>query len=116
VPCRLEHSHAGGSGGAQRITLYGVDYKDKPEAARAFLSSLEIPFGKINEGSRGPIQSIGGDRGTGNLRDRQQGIIRVHYAGPLNDQVVERLDPSCAGEVMPVPPVLCATLSRSPAL
>jgi len=36
----IEHSTLEALAARKGITLYGVDYKDKPEAARAFLSEL----------------------------------------------------------------------------
>ena len=74
------------------ITLYGVDYKDTPEAARAFLSELGNPFGKINEDRQGRVAIDWGVTGVPEtFVIDSKGIIRVHYAGPLNDQVVEQL-------------------------
>ena len=92
VPCRLEHSTLQALAARKGITLYGVDYKDKPEDARAFLSELGNPFGKINEDREGRVTIDWGVTGVPEtFVIDSKGIIRVHYAGPLNDQVVERL-------------------------
>ena len=92
VPCRLEHSTLEALAARKGIALYGVDYKDKPENARAFLSELGNPFGKINEDREGRVSIDWGVTGVPETFVIDgKGIIRVHYAGPLNDQVVERL-------------------------
>src|SRR5215467_2479983 len=49
TPCRVEHPALQALAAKEGITLYGVDYKDTPKAARDFLSELGNPFGKINE-------------------------------------------------------------------
>lgn len=92
APCRIEHSVLEALAKREGIVLYGVDYKDKPEDARAFLSELGNPFGKINEDRNGRVAIDWGVTGVpetfvvdGN------GIIRVHYAGPISEDVVRRL-------------------------
>jgi cytochrome c biogenesis protein CcmG/thiol:disulfide interchange protein DsbE len=92
VPCRLEHSTLEALAARKGIALYGVDYKDKPENARAFLSELGNPFGKINQDQEGRVSIDWGVTGVPEtFVIDSKGIIRVHYAGPLNDQVVEQL-------------------------
>ena len=92
VPCRLEHSTLEALAARKGIALYGVDYKDKPENARAFLSELGNPFGKINQDQEGRVSIDWGVTGVPETFVIDgKGIIRVHYAGPLNDQVVEQL-------------------------
>ena len=92
APCRIEHSTLEALAARKGITLYGVDYKDKPDDARAFLSELGNPFGKINEDRDGRVAIDWGVTGVPEtFVIDSKGIIRVHYAGPLNDQLVERL-------------------------
>jgi cytochrome c biogenesis protein CcmG, thiol:disulfide interchange protein DsbE len=92
VPCRLEHSTLQALAARKGITLYGVDYKDKPEDGRAFLSELGNPFAKINEDRDGRVSIDWGVTGVPETFVIDgKGIIRVHYAGPLNEQELERL-------------------------
>jgi cytochrome c biogenesis protein CcmG, thiol:disulfide interchange protein DsbE len=92
VPCRLEHSTLQALAARKGVTLYGVDYKDKPEDGRAFLSELGNPFGKINEDRDGRVSIDWGVTGVPEtFVIDSKGIIRVHYAGPLNEQELERL-------------------------
>jgi cytochrome c biogenesis protein CcmG/thiol:disulfide interchange protein DsbE len=74
------------------VTLYGVDYKDDPKAARGFLKELGNPFAKINTDREGRAAIDWGVTGVpetfvvdGN------GVIRVHYAGPLTEDILQRL-------------------------
>ena len=92
TPCRLEHSTLQALAARKGVTLYGVDYKDMPENARAFLTELGNPFGKIDQDRDGRVAIDWGVTGvpeTFVIDDK--GIIRVHYAGPLNDAVLDRL-------------------------
>jgi len=92
VPCRLEHSTLESLAQREGVTLYGVDYKDDPEKARAFLSELGNPFGKINQDKDGRVAIDWGVTGVPEtFVVDSTGVIRVHYAGPLTDQVLQRL-------------------------
>jgi cytochrome c biogenesis protein CcmG/thiol:disulfide interchange protein DsbE len=92
VPCRLEHSTLQVLAQRQGVTLYGVDYKDDPAKARAFLSELGNPFGKINQDKEGRVSIDWGVTGVPETFVIDgKGVIRVHYAGPLSDEVVQRL-------------------------
>jgi cytochrome c biogenesis protein CcmG/thiol:disulfide interchange protein DsbE len=92
VPCRLEHATLEALAARKGITLYGVDYKDKPEDARAFLTELGNPFGKINEDREGRVSIDWGVTGVPETFVIDgKGVIRVHYAGPLNEQVLAQL-------------------------
>jgi cytochrome c biogenesis protein CcmG/thiol:disulfide interchange protein DsbE len=92
VPCRLEHSTLESLAQRQGITLYGVDYKDDPAKARAFLSELGNPFGKINQDKDGRVAIDWGVTGVPEtFVVDSKGVIRVHYAGPLTDEILQRL-------------------------
>jgi cytochrome c biogenesis protein CcmG, thiol:disulfide interchange protein DsbE len=92
TPCRVEHPTLQAMAARGDITLYGIDYKDDPVKARAFLEELGNPFGKINVDRDGRVAIDFGVTGVpetfvidGN------GIIKAHYAGPLSDSVVRGL-------------------------
>jgi cytochrome c biogenesis protein CcmG, thiol:disulfide interchange protein DsbE len=93
APCRVEHPVLQSLADSGKVALYGIDYKDNPEAARKFLNELGNPFGdKINMDRQGRVSIdwgvtgvpetfvIGGD-----------GMIRAHYAGPLSQEVLNNL-------------------------
>ena len=92
VPCRLEHATLERLSQRQGVTLYGVDYKDDPAKARAFLTELGNPFGKINQDKEGRVSIDWGVTGVPEtFVIDSKGVIRVHYAGPLTDGVLQKL-------------------------
>lgn len=92
TPCRVEHPTLQAMAARGDITLYGIDYKDNPEKARAFLNELGNPFGRINEDRDGRAAIDFGVTGVPETFVLDgNGMIKAHYAGPLNDTVVQRL-------------------------
>jgi cytochrome c biogenesis protein CcmG/thiol:disulfide interchange protein DsbE len=92
TPCRIEHQALQELAARKGITLYGVDYKDKPENARAFLDELGNPFGKIDQDQEGRVSIDWGVTGVPETFVIDgKGIIKVHYAGPLDDRIINRL-------------------------
>src|SRR5262245_47674353 len=92
TPCLVEHPTLEALGAKGDVTLYGNEYKDKPEDARTFLSELGNPFGKINEDRDGRVAIDWGVTGVPETFVVDgDGVIRVHYAGPLSDEIVARL-------------------------
>ncbi len=92
TPCRLEHQALQELAARKGITLYGIDYKDKPESARAFLNELGNPFRKIDQDQEGRVSIDWGVTGVPEtFVIDPKGIIKVHYAGPLDDRVINRL-------------------------
>ena len=92
APCRVEHSTLEALAASGDIALYGVDYKDDPKAARGFLKELGNPFAKINTDREGRVAIDWGVTGVPEtFVVDSNGVIRVHYAGPLTDDVVRRL-------------------------
>src|SRR5215470_10646998 len=47
APCRVEHPLLMRLAEEGRVTLYGIDYKDKPEDATRLLAQLGDPYGRI---------------------------------------------------------------------
>jgi cytochrome c biogenesis protein CcmG/thiol:disulfide interchange protein DsbE len=91
APCRIEHPTLEALAARKDITLYGVDYKDKPEDARAFLTELGNPFSKINQDKEGRVSIDWGVTGVPEtFVIDSQGVVREHYAGPLTEDVLTR--------------------------
>ena len=91
-PCRIEHAALERLAARQGVTLYGIDYKDKPENARAFLDELGNPFGKIDQDQEGRVSIDWGVTGVPETFVIDgKGVIRVHYAHPLDDEIINRL-------------------------
>jgi cytochrome c biogenesis protein CcmG/thiol:disulfide interchange protein DsbE len=97
VPCRLEHPTLMNLAKREGVTLYGVDYKEAmygktDKDARGFLDELGNPFGKINKDKEGRVAIDWGVTGVPEtFVVDSKGIVRVHYAGPLTDEVLQRL-------------------------
>jgi cytochrome c biogenesis protein CcmG/thiol:disulfide interchange protein DsbE len=47
VPCRAEHKVLTALAQAKRVPIFGINYKDKPEAARAWIADLGNPYTRI---------------------------------------------------------------------
>jgi DsbE subfamily thiol:disulfide oxidoreductase len=88
VPCRAENPvlfavrRAG-------IAVIGIDYKDKPADAMAFLKAQGNPYAAIARDGDGGAGAGYGITGVPEsfLIDRQ-GVIRFRWAGPLTDDIV----------------------------
>jgi cytochrome c biogenesis protein CcmG/thiol:disulfide interchange protein DsbE len=93
APCRVEHPVLQSLAASGKVALYGVDYKDNPEAARKFLTELGNPFGdKINMDREGRVSIDWGVTGVPEtFVIGADGTIRAHYAGPLSQEVLRTL-------------------------
>src|SRR6201999_4362745 len=47
APCREEHPVLNSLAKTKRVAIYGIDYKDKPDAARPWIGSLGNPYPRI---------------------------------------------------------------------
>lgn len=92
APCRIEHAALLQLAARKGITLYGIDYKDTPDKARAFLTELGDPFGKLDQDQVGRVSIDWGVTGVPETFVIDgKGVIRVHYADPLDENVIDRL-------------------------
>src|SRR5690349_8391822 len=83
VPCRVEQPVLNALAKSKRVPIYGIDYKDKPEAARAWIAELGNPYVRIGADS-GRVGIEWGVYGVPEtfVVDRQ-GRIRYKHVGPL---------------------------------
>lgn len=90
VPCRAEHPLLMRLAEEGRIDLYGIAYKDEPEAARAFLAELGNPFSRVGMDASGRTAIDFGVYGVPEsyLVDGE-GRIRFRQVGPLYPHVLE---------------------------
>jgi len=97
VPCRLEHPTLMQLAKREGVTLFGVDYKESlygktDTDARGLLDELGNPFSKINKDAEGRVAIDWGVTGVPETFVIDgKGIIRVHYAGPLSEETLQRL-------------------------
>jgi len=89
-PCRSEHPVLNALARSKRVPIYGIDYKDKPQAALAWIAELGNPYKRIgvDDGRVGIEWGVYGVPETF-LVDRA-GRIRFKHVGPLTQAVVER--------------------------
>jgi cytochrome c biogenesis protein CcmG/thiol:disulfide interchange protein DsbE len=90
VPCRAEHKLLNAVATSKRVPIYGINYKDKPEAARAWLAELGNPYIRIgaDAGRAGIEWGVYGVPETF-VVDRQ-GRIRYKHVGPLTRDDLDR--------------------------
>lgn len=90
TPCRAEHPVLNALAKADRVPIYGINYKDKPEAADAWLSELGDPYTKIGaDGGR-----VGIEWGVYGVPETfvvdRAGRIHYRHVGPLTRTDIER--------------------------
>ncbi len=89
VPCVIEHPQLMALA-REGLPIWGVAYKDKPEAAGSFLSRHGNPFARVARDAPGGVAIDWGVYGVPEsfLIDAR-GVIRWRYAGPLTPEVVD---------------------------
>jgi cytochrome c biogenesis protein CcmG/thiol:disulfide interchange protein DsbE len=91
VPCRQEHPVLEEIAKDSRIRLVGIDYKDKPENARALLSDMGNPYAAIGTDESGRTFIDWGAYGVPETYlVGPDGIIAKKYIGPLTDETVAK--------------------------
>ncbi len=96
-PCRAEHPVLQALAD-EGVTVLGVNYRDQPDRAEAFLVELGDPFAAIGAD---PRARLGLDWGVVGLPETfvvdGQGNIVMRYAGPITDEIVDsRFRPAMA--------------------
>ncbi|MCX8507357.1 MAG: DsbE family thiol:disulfide interchange protein [Rhodobacteraceae bacterium] len=89
APCRAEHPNLiklSGNG----VVVYGVNYKDKPDAAMGFLKELGNPFHAVGADLSG---RMGIDWGIYGVPESfvidGQGRVVLRFPGPITERVLE---------------------------
>ena len=98
VPCRQEHPLLAALAADKRIRLVGIDYKDQPGDAAAFLGELGNPYAAIGVDQRGRTAIDWGVYGVPEtFLVGADGIIRHKVIGPLSpDVLASDLEPAIA--------------------
>jgi len=90
APCRVEHPNLeelAESG----ITIYGVNYKDKPGNALGFLEELGNPYAAMGADAQGRMALDWGVYGVPETYVIDgDGQIVLRFAGPITDRVMEK--------------------------
>ncbi|WP_319823859.1 DsbE family thiol:disulfide interchange protein [Thalassovita sp.] len=89
APCRVEHPNLEKLA-QQGIPIYGINYKDKPEAALKFLAELGNPYAGMGQDANGRMGLNWGVYGVPEtyLIDGQ-GNILMRHAGPITERVID---------------------------
>lgn len=90
VPCRAEHPLLTRLAAEKGITVLGINYKDKPEDARAWLDRLGDPYAAIGIDPDGRAAIEWGIYGVPEtFVVDPEGRVRLRHAGPLMPKDVE---------------------------
>ncbi|MEL6587100.1 MAG: DsbE family thiol:disulfide interchange protein [Pseudomonadota bacterium] len=88
VPCRVEHPQLEAL--AEDLPVYGVNYRDAPDDALAFLQELGDPFAAIGAD---PTARTGIDWGLYGVPETfvvaGDGTVMLRFAGPITTSVIE---------------------------
>lgn len=89
APCRAEHASLMALA-TEGLPIYGVNYKDTPENALAFLAELGNPFEKIGADTTGRMGLNWGLYGVPETYlINGDGQILLRHAGPITERVIE---------------------------
>ncbi|WP_081175355.1 DsbE family thiol:disulfide interchange protein [Rhizobium rhizosphaerae] len=96
VPCRQEHPLILGLSKDPRLQVVGINYKDQPDKARAFLDELGNPYAAIGTDPKGRAAIDWGVYGIPeSFLVSPEGIILYKRIGPFDDEAVRKeLEPA----------------------
>lgn len=88
APCRAEHPNLAALA-AEGITIYGINYKDDLDKARAFLDDLGDPYAAIGRDESGRMAIDWGLYGVPETYViAGDGTIVLRFAGPMTQRVI----------------------------
>jgi cytochrome c biogenesis protein CcmG, thiol:disulfide interchange protein DsbE len=90
TPCRIEHPTLQSLAQRHGVAIHGLNYKDKPEDAAAFLGALDNPYQGVGMDRDGRIGIEWGVYGVPEtFVIDAEGRIRYRHVGPLMERDVE---------------------------
>ena len=95
IPCRAEHPQLTALARDHGLRIVAINYKDKPEAAAAWLAELGDPFAKIGADTIGRVSIDWGVYGVPEtfILDKT-GRIRFKHVGPIMaDDITDKIQP-----------------------
>lgn len=88
-PCRVEHPVLEKLA-AEGVQIYGINYKDKPDAAMGFLTEMGNPFARMGADS-GRMALDWGVYGVPETYVIDgKGMVVLRWAGPITEDVLEK--------------------------
>ncbi|PIV77739.1 MAG: DsbE family thiol:disulfide interchange protein [Rhodobacteraceae bacterium CG17_big_fil_post_rev_8_21_14_2_50_63_15] len=89
APCRVEHPNLAQLA-ADGVTIYGVNYKDKPDNALGFLKELGNPYTALGADAEGRMALNWGVYGVPETYVIDgKGNIVLRFAGPITQRVLD---------------------------
>lgn len=89
APCRAEHPNLALLA-SEGVAIFGVNYKDKPEAAQGFLAELGNPYARLGADASG---RMGIDWGLYGVPETfvidGEGKVVLRFPGPVTQRVLE---------------------------
>jgi cytochrome c biogenesis protein CcmG/thiol:disulfide interchange protein DsbE len=90
LECQHEHPLLLALGATPGIRLYGIDYKDDPQAARRFLGRYENPYARVGADRSGRVAIDFGVYGVPETYVvTGDGTIAYRHVGPLTGEIVK---------------------------
>lgn len=105
IPCRDEHPVLEALKQKNQVRLFGINQKDAPENAKAFLTSLGNPYDAIGADPNGRVSIDWGVYGVPEtfIVDAA-GTIRFKHIGPIAmEQLETEIIPAIAAAAQPIP-------------
>jgi cytochrome c biogenesis protein CcmG/thiol:disulfide interchange protein DsbE len=104
APCRVEHPVLAAIAAAG-VPIYGINYKDDPAKAAAFLAELGNPYAGLGTDASGRIAIEWGAYGVPETFVIDgDGIVRLRFAGPVTPEIYEnRIRPAMQAAGGPAP-------------
>jgi cytochrome c biogenesis protein CcmG/thiol:disulfide interchange protein DsbE len=92
VPCRAEHPILSRLAEREDVTVYGINYKDQPADAVAWLENLGNPYAAVGSDPKGTGAIAWGIRGVPEtFIVGPEGRIRHHHVGPIHATELEEI-------------------------
>ncbi|AMY69541.1 DsbE family thiol:disulfide interchange protein [Frigidibacter mobilis] len=89
APCRVEHPNLAALA-AEGVAIYGINYKDEPAKALAFLDELGNPYAALGADATGRMALDWGVYGVPETYVIDgEGTIILRFAGPVTQRVIE---------------------------
>ena len=89
VPCRTEHAFLEELKALSGAPIYGLNYKDDPEAAQRFLATLGNPFERVGADTSGRVAIDWGVYGVPETFVVDgEGKIVLKHVGPINSAII----------------------------
>lgn len=92
IPCRVEHPFLMALADDDIAAVAGINYKDKPEDARAWLRSLGDPYQRIGADRDGRVSIDFGVYGVPEtFVIDADGVIKYKHVGPMSEKDMNRI-------------------------